>query len=213
MAILEKLLTAAALAGLAAVPAGAQYQQQYPNYPQQQYPQQYPQEQYPQEQYPQEQYPQQGYPQPQQGYPQAYPNQGYGTTESTIGAIVDSLIGNRYAVSDRQAIHSCAWAAVQRAQYQYDGYRGYGYPGGGYGYGYGYGHYNNPVRVTAITNVERRSNGVRIHGLLNTGPYRAQPYGYGYGGGYGYGELNFRCDVDYRGYVYDVRLDRVYRRY
>jgi hypothetical protein len=210
MAIVEKLVTAAALAGLAAVPAAAQYQPQYPTYPQQGYPQQgYPQQGYPQ-QYPGEQYPQQGYPQqgyPQEGYPQqAYPN----------GAIVDGLIGNRYAVSDRQAIHSCAWAAVQRAQYQYRGYPPYGgypgqYPGYGNGYGYGYGRYHN-IRVTAITNVERRLNGVRVHGLLNTGPYRAQPYGYGYGGGYGYGDLSFRCDVDYRGYVADVRLDR-YRGY
>ncbi len=216
MAILEKLLTAAALAGLAAAPAVAQYQQypqQYPQYPQQTYPQenpQYPQQGYPQT-YPQQQYPQQGY--PQQGY--NYPNEGYGTTEGAVGAIVDSIIGNRYAVSDRQAIHSCAWAAVQRAHNQYRPYSPYG---GGYpGYpGYGYGRYNN-VRVTAITNVERRPNGVRVRGLLDSGygnhPYDPR-YGYG-GGGYGYagaGDLTFRCDVDYRGYVYDVRLDRNYYR-
>ena len=223
MAILEKLLTAAALTGLAAAPAAAQYQYPQPAYPQQTYPQtgqQYP------EPYPQQGYPQQGYPQqqqyPQQQYPQqgyGYPNEGY-TTESTIGAIVDSLIGNRYAVSDRQAIHQCAWAAVQRAQNDYRPYRPYG---GGYpgypGYSYGYGGHHNPMRVTAITNVERRLNGVRVHGILDAGLYRNHPYDprYGYGGGgggygYGAGDLSFRCDVDYRGYVTNVRLDRMYYR-
>jgi hypothetical protein len=53
-----------------------------------------------------------------------------------------------------------------------------------------------------------------VRGLLDTGMYgNRPPYGGGYGGGYGgSGDLSFRCDVDYRGYVSDVRIDR-YRRY
>ena len=207
-----KFLAAVAAVAIAAVPAAGQY---YPNPPQQPYP---PQQQYPQQSYPQ-QYPQQGY--PQQGYPQqSYPNQQYGTTESAVGAIVDGLIGNRYAVTDRQAIRRCAWAAVQQAQSQYRPYPPYGgggYPGQYPGYPQQYPGYGNAARVTAITDVQRRSNGVRVRGLLDTGMVRAQPYDprYGYGGGPGYGPANlgFRCDVDYRGYVTNVRLDRPYRPY
>jgi hypothetical protein len=65
---------------------------------------------------------------------------------------------------------------------------------------YAYQGYNGYVRVTAITDVSRRSNGrVRVRGLLDTAR-----------GGYGnYGaDLSFRCDVDYSGRVYNVDLDR-----
>lgn len=194
MARFAKSMVAAAFIGTAAVPATAQYQ-----YPQQQYPQTYPQQ---QDQYPQGQHPQGEYPQGQ--YP--YSDQGYGN-QNVMGAIIDQLIGNRYNVSDRQAIHQCAYAAVQRAQgYNYGG--GYGYPG-----------YHNYLRVTSITDVERRSNGVRVHGMLGNGRYNnTQPYDPRYGpngGGYGYGggEFSFRCDVDYRGYVRNVRVEPGYRHY
>jgi len=46
----------------------------------------------------------------------------------------------------------------------------------------------------------------------NRPPYGGGYGGQGYGGGYGGGDLSFRCDVDYRGYVSNVRIDR-YRRY
>ena len=230
-----KLVAMGLMAGSAAFPAASQYYPQ-PPYPQQGYPQQYPQQGYPQQGYPQ-QYPQ---------YPQTYPNQGYpyanqqpySVTENAIVGIVNSLIGTRYPVADRQAIQQCAWAAVQRAQAQspapYGGYGG-GYPGGGYpggGYQHPYSGYSvAPVRLTAITNVEHRPNTVRVRGLLDTGLYGAHAYGYGgqqgygapgYGGGaYGYGngpyngggDTAFRCDVDYRGAVFNVRLDRVGRPY
>jgi hypothetical protein len=214
-----------AAAAMIAAPAAAQYYPQ-PPYPQQGYPQQYPQETYPQQGYPQ-QYPQNV---PNQAYP--YSNQPYATTEGAIIAVVDSMIGTRYAVGDRQAIHSCAWAAVQRARYQspapyaqpYGGYPGGGYPGGGYpggGYAQPYSGYAGAhVRLTAITNVEHRANSVRVRGILDTGLYGSRPYGYG-GGAYGYGggayngggDTSFRCDVDYRGTVFNVRLDRVGRPY
>jgi hypothetical protein len=184
MTVLTKLLTAAVLAGGLAAPAAAQYQyppqypQPYPGYPQT-YPQPYPQP-----------YPQQPYPAP--GYP------GYGQNNSVLGGIVDSLIGNRYNVSDRHAIRQCTFAAVQQAENQY---RPYYNPN----FRRPYQGYEGNMRVSAITDVQRRSNGrVRVRGLLDTGLYRAQPYG----GGYGRGDLDFRCDVDYRGYVTNVRIDR-----
>ena len=184
MTKLTHVLTAAALAGGSAAPLAAQY------YPQ---PQPYP---YPQQQYPQQPYP---YPQP---YPQPYPAPGYGYgNNNVLGQIIDGLVGNRYNVSDRQAIRQCTIAAVNQAENQYRPYytnRNFRRP---------YQGYNGFIRVSQITDVQRRSNGVRVRGLLDTGLYRAQPYGGGYNGGYG-GELSFRCDVDYRVYVNNIRINR-----
>ena len=195
MARFAKILAAAALAATAAAPAAAQYQQQYP--------QPYPQQGYPQQAYPQPAYPQQGYPQQSYGY-----DQQYGTNQNALGAIIDSLIGNRYNVSDRQAIHRCANAAIQRAQGQNWGGNGW-QPNPGY---------NNYLRVTAITDVQRRSSSVRVRGEMGRGRYGNQPYDPRYGndpryGGGGRGEFSFRCDVDYAGYVKNVRLEPLYRGY
>jgi hypothetical protein len=148
-------------------------------------------------------------PYPQPGY--GYPGQPYGSDQNVVGAIVDSLIGNRYDVSFRQAIRQCAWAAVQRAQGQYGGDRyGQPYPG-----------YNNVLRVLSIDDVERRTLIVRVRGTLGRGRYgdwrdRNQPYDpryndRGYGDrGFGRAEFSFRCDVDKgSGYVRKLRLDPV----
>lgn len=194
-----KYLTAALVAGGLAVPAAAQYPYP-PSYPS---PQNYP--------------PGYGYPQQQYGYG----NQG------GIGQIIDQLLGNRYNVNDRSAVSRCASAAMAQAQARYgsNGYnqqgynqqgynQGYGYQGQGQGYAYGQG--NNRIRVTAITNVERRSNGLRVRGLLDTGRGNGGYGNQGYGNqGYASGDLTFRCNVDYRGVVSDVRIDRNnnYRRY
>lgn len=196
------ILVAAALGGISA-PSSSQYYPQpqpqpepYPQYPQSQYPPpQYPQPQYPEPQYPQSQYPQY----PQQTYPQQYPAPGYGYGNNTVlGQVIDGLIGNRYNVSDRQAIRQCTFAAVNQAENQYRPYyvnRNFRrpYPG-----------YNGYIRVSAITEVQHRAYGMRVRGLLDSGLYRAQPYGYP--GGYA-GDITFRCDVDYRGYVSNVRID------
>jgi hypothetical protein len=187
-----KIMAAAALAGLFAAPAAAQvYGQPYP--------QTYPPGTY-----------------PGQPYGGGYPGQSYGGGyggQGVIGNIIDGLIGNRYNVSDRQAVRQCAYAAVQRAESQYRPYFN--------GMPYAYQGYNGYVRVTAITDVSRRSNGrVRVRGLLDTarGGYGGGGYGgggggggYG-GGGYGRADLSFRCDVDYAGRVYNVDLDN-YGRY
>jgi hypothetical protein len=189
MSSLANIFTAAAVAGVVAVPAAAQYNP-YPNQPGYDYPA------YPGQPYPQ-QYPQQ--------YPQTYPGYGqqpYG--QNAIGQIIDQLLGNRYNVTDRRAVGLCASAAMAQAQNQYRGY--------GQNYGYRPGIAAPMMRVTAITDVQRRSGGLRVKGLIDTG----------YGGQYGYqdrryarGDLTFRCNVDYRGYVTNVRLARnsQYRRY
>ena len=183
---LTKLLVAAAAVGAVATPALAQYP-----------------------------YPQQPY-QPQ--YPQGYGQQpGYGQT-NPIQSVIDQLLGNRYNVTDRQAVSRCASAAVAQATAQYRPSNGYGYNGQGYNGGYGgqgYGGYGN-ARVTAITDVQRRSGGLRVTGLLDSrggyGTY-AQP-GYGNRGfAAGGGDLTFRCNVDYRGAVTNIRIRRNNNRY
>jgi hypothetical protein len=187
------ILLAAGAAGLAAaVPATAQVPYQSPYaYPQQNYPPGY--------------YPQQGY---------GYPQQGQGS----VSQIINQLLGNRYNTNDHHAVERCATAAVNQANAQYrrspygQGYGNQGYSNQGY--------YPAQMRVAAITEVRRRNNGVRVSGLLDSRHgYGQPPYGnaYGYQGqGYGaQGDLTFRCDVNYRGAVSNVRVrlnQRAYNR-
>ena len=192
MTNLNRALAAAALAAGLATPALGQY------YPPQTYPQTYP-----------------GYGNPN---PYSYPNQyGYSNGGGVIGQVIDQLLGNRYSVTDRTAVSQCASAVMVQAQNQY---RGYGNNGYGQGYGYQQGYQQRfaapAMRVTAITDVQRRSSGLRVKGLIDSG------YGGQYGGQYGYqnrgyGDLSFRCNVDYRGVVTNIRISRNdnqgYRRY
>lgn len=195
--IFKSALTAAAVIGLAA-PAAAQYQgpvpQPAPGQPGYGY---YP--------------PQQGY--PQQGYGQGYGQPGYGYNQQNgLGQIIGQLLGNRYNVNDRTAVQQCASAAMAQASAQY---RPRNAPyGNAYGYqnqGYNQGYYAPNMRVTAITNVERRRNGLRVSGLLDSRagmPPYGQAYGYQNQGYAATGDLSFRCNVDYRGTVTNVRVRR-----
>lgn len=155
-------------------------------------------------------YPQQAYPQAYPGTPYAYGQQGYGGT--AIDQIIGQLLGNRYNVSDRTAVSQCATAAMVQAQNQYRGYNYQQRYGSAQGYGYPQGIAAPSMRVTAITNVQRRNNGLRVSGLMSSG--HGGGYG-GYAGQYGYqnqayanGDLSFRCNVDYRGAVTNVRIGR-----
>ena len=100
MTICIHYLAAAAAIGARAVPAAAQtpypygYQQQY-----QQVPQPYPGQ--PGYGYSQQAFP--GYTQP--GVDYGYGQQGY--AQNPVGQIIDSLLGNRYNVTDRQAACGC----------------------------------------------------------------------------------------------------------
>ena len=206
------LLTAAAAVGAVAVPASAQQAYPYPYAQPQQVPQPYP-------------------GQPGYGYAQPGYAQPYGST-NPIEQIINQLLGSNtsYNTNDRSAVSRCATAAVAKAQAQYrPGYNGYGNQYGQYGYNQPYANngYNNgypQMRVTAISNVERRRNNeLRVTGLINSGAY-AHQYGNAYGyQGQGYGDpryaqaadLSFRCNVDYRGAVSNVRVSRyqtAYRR-
>ena len=114
-------------------------------------------------------------------------------SQRVIGGVIDALIGNHYNVSDRQAIRRCGLAAVDRAERQYRGdFRSQpvAYPG-----------YRGHVRVTAITNVERRLLVVRVRGLLSTARF-------GYGRGDRDSDLTFRCDINGHGNINTVKIER-----
>jgi hypothetical protein len=181
-------LAAAAAIGALSAPAAAQSSYPYQSYPVQA-PQPYPGQ--PGYGYSQQAFP--GYTQPGVAY--GYGQQGY--AQNPIQQVIDGLLGNRYNVTDRQAVSRCASAAMTQAAAQY---------GNGYNRGY-----NGAMRVTSITDVQRRNNGLRVSGMMSSG----------YGGQYGYqnrtyaaGDVSFRCNVDYRGAVTKVRLGRnlAYRR-
>jgi hypothetical protein len=74
---------------------------------------------------------------------------------------------------------------------------------------------NTTGRVVAVTSTTPTRSGMRVRGLASSGRYAYNNYGpYGVGAygalGYGYNaaDLSFRCDVDYRGYVRDVDINR-----
>ena len=77
---------------------------------------------------------------------------------------------------------------------------------------------NTTGRVLNVTQVTPHSGYMRIRGLASSGRYAYNNYGpYGVGAygslGYGYNQaadLSFKCDVDYRGYVRDVDINRRY---
>jgi hypothetical protein len=175
MTIRTQYLVAAAAIGALASPAAAQYGSQQP-YPQQAYP---------------------GYAQPGYGYGQ----QGY--AQNPVGQIINSLLGNRYSVTDRQAVSQCASAAMTQAAAQYGG-GNYNRYGGQYGQGYGQPGVSG-MRVTSITGVQRRNNGLRVSGVMTAG-YGGQ-YAY-QNRGYGTEQVSFRCNVDYRGAVTGIRIGR-----
>jgi len=114
------------------------------------------------------------------------PNYGY-NNNNTIGGVISSVLGGgRYGAygqgNDRVAVDQCARAAEARVSRDYRtsayGNQGYGNPGyNQQGYGY-----NNAgtARVVGITAVERRSNGLRVSGVIDSGMrhgYGNQAYG------------------------------------
>ena len=77
---------------------------------------------------------------------------------------------------------------------------------------------NTTGRVVAVTQVNPRRSGVTVRGLASSGRYAYNsygPYGVGAYGALGYNtansaDLSFKCNVDYRGYVRDVDINRRY---
>lgn len=65
-------------------------------------------------------------------------------------------------------------------------------------------------RVLNVTRVTPNRNTVRVRGLATSGSGYG-PYGVGLYGALGYqqhADLSFKCDVDYRGYVRDIDINR-----
>ena len=127
---------------------------------------------------------------------QYYPGYGYNNGGGVVGAIVNSVLGGgqygygRYgygAGNDRFAVEQCSRAVSARL----GGYGGYG--------SYGYNNYGGG-RVLGVTSVERRNNGLRVRGVASSGSR-----GYGYNSG---ADLSFKCNVDYRGRITDIDLNR-----
>jgi hypothetical protein len=66
-------------------------------------------------------------------------------------------------------------------------------------------------RVLNITRVNPNRNTVRVRGLASSGRVAYNPYGvgaYGMLGSNYAADLSFKCDVDYRGYVRDIDINR-----
>jgi hypothetical protein len=154
-----------------------------------------------------------------------------------IRQIVDQQLGARYAATERQAVSRCVTAALAQGAILYgvngyagtDGYAGYA---GAYRPGEagvpGFPGIATRMRVSAITAVQRRWDGMRVKGLIDSGvDYRG-----GYGGqayqGAGYGgqpyatrhpsnnDLAFRCNLDTAGLVTSMHVERhttTYRRF
>ncbi|HET9355489.1 MAG TPA: hypothetical protein VFO42_04920 [Sphingomicrobium sp.] len=131
----------------------------------------------------------------QYGYPSQGTNGG-----NVVSSIINSVLGGgRYGTygqgNDRIAVDQCARAAEIRANsYAPNAYGQQGYGQQGYGYQnndprYGQQAYGQAgaSRVVAVTRVERRSNGLRVSGLLDTNHgYDNRGYGAQNAPGYGY---------------------------
>ena len=184
------LLTAAAVAGLAAAsPAAAQYP--YPNPYPQPYPQQYP---YGSNQggnvlgqiinsvigYGQYPYGNYGYGQP--GY------QSQQVAVSQCARAVEARL-NGYAMNDN-------YNQWNPSRNPYSGWARQG-----------------SARVLGVDDVRiRKGNRIRVRGVATSGNVYAQQYGYGgyqYNRSYGTPDLRFTCNADLRGRVYDVDISRM----
>ena len=140
--------------------------------------------------------------------------------------------------NSQAAVQRCAAAVEQRINRDYNrtGYGGSGGYGGYGGYNaYNQGG-ARVLGVTSVE--RRSNNGLRVRGVATARAYATgygnqyggqygNPYGGGYGGQYGGGyggqygggyggyaapqqaaELSFKCNIDYRGYITDIDLDR-----
>ena len=154
-----------------------------------------------------------------------------------IREVVDQQLGARYGASDKEAVARCATAALAQGAILYgvngyagtDGYAAYvgAYRPGAAGVP-GFPGIATNMRVSAITAVQRRSDGMRVKGLIDSGVnyrggYGGQAYEGAGAGGQPYAtrhpsnnDLAFRCNLDAAGLVSSLHVERhttTYRRY
>ena len=115
--------------------------------------------------------------------------------------------GNAYGYNNNvtnMAAQRCAAAVQNRLSYRGNS--------GIIGQLFGVNNYSN-ARVLSVTQVTPRAQTVRVRGIASSGRLAYNPYGAGAYGMLGSNytqaaDLNFRCTVDYRGYVRDVDINR-----
>ena len=154
-----------------------------------------------------------------------------------IREIVDQQLGTRYGASDKEAVARCVTAALAQGAILYgvngyagtDGYAAYvgAYRPGAAGVP-GFPGIATNMRVSAITDVQRRWDGMRVKGLIDSGVeyrggYRGEAYQGPGVGGQPYAtrhpsnnDLAFRCNLDTAGLVSSLHVERhttTYRRY
>jgi hypothetical protein len=106
------------------------------------------------------------------------------------------------AINTQTAVNQCT-AAVQNRLYTRQGLSGivsslFGLSG-------------TSGRVLSVTSVDPNRSSIRVRGTATSGRYASNSYGYGYYGSLAAGyvpDLQYRCDVDYRGYVRNVDIRR-----
>jgi hypothetical protein len=154
-----------------------------------------------------------------------------------VQQVVDAQLGARYAATERQAVARCVTAALAQGAILYgvNGYagtEGYAAYAGAYRPGAagvpGFPGIATTMRVSAITDVQRRSDGMRVKGLIDSGvDYRGSYGGEAYqgagAGGQAYAtrhpsnnDLAFRCNLDPAGLVASMHVERhttTYRRF
>jgi len=125
-----------------------------------------------------------GYSQPAYGYGYSQPAYGYGYS--------NPYNGYAYGAMNTSAAASQCTAAVNNRLYTRNGLGGI--------LGALVGSYGSTGRVVSITRVTPNYGYTRVRGLASSGRY----------GGYVYNsaDLSFRCDVDARGYVRNVDINR-----
>ena len=142
---------------------------------------------------------------PDSHHPQPiYGKPAYGYSDHNLRAVIGYLLAGRYSDIDRTAVQRCASAAMQMAAVQYQPQRS----GNAHPHGHGY-NVAALMRLTAITDMRRRDNGLRVSGVIDS-RFGHPPFGVA--GGYEYngyapvGDLIFRCNVDYSGIVHNLRV-------
>ena len=109
---------------------------------------------------------------------------------------------NAYGLNT-QALASRCTAAVQQRLYTRTGLGGL--------LGQLVGLSGTQARVLNVTRIDPNRSYVRVRGLASSGRTAYSPYGVGYYGALGYSyqpDLSYKCDVDYRGFIRDIDINR-----